>query len=272
MDVAIMSVVYVLTTPIPKDGDDATMEQLRKRVKWDNDDYVCRGIECIFVGYGELSKTFRFYVIEPNKSVLINSIIESRDVIFEENIFSSFPRRSLRIPNGIEDIGGLVVHKEITEEVVTQQTELDLKKVPRICTIRLLIAMTSIHILIIHQMGVKIAFLNGELNEEVELTKEFLSSKFSMKDMEGADVILVKKFNYFDCTPLSTPTDTSEKLMPDNGQVVSQLEYFKVFGCLMYVMTCTRPDIAFAMGKLSRSAMLKTIRLPVAGYSCLVEV
>nr|GEU39468.1 zinc finger, CCHC-type [Tanacetum cinerariifolium] len=35
-----MSVVYVLTTPIPKDGgDDATVEQIRKRAKWDNDDY-----------------------------------------------------------------------------------------------------------------------------------------------------------------------------------------------------------------------------------------
>ncbi|GKB11399.1 zinc finger, CCHC-type containing protein [Tanacetum coccineum] len=39
-----MSVVYVLTTPISKDGDDATVEQLRKRAKWDNDDYVCRGL------------------------------------------------------------------------------------------------------------------------------------------------------------------------------------------------------------------------------------
>ncbi|GKC81157.1 hypothetical protein Tco_1136874, partial [Tanacetum coccineum] len=40
-----MSVVYVLTTPIPEDGsDDATMEQTRKRAKWDNDNYVCRGL------------------------------------------------------------------------------------------------------------------------------------------------------------------------------------------------------------------------------------
>ncbi|GKF34612.1 hypothetical protein Tco_0107812 [Tanacetum coccineum] len=40
-----MSVVYVLTTPISEDGgDDATVEQIRKRAKWDNDDYVCRGL------------------------------------------------------------------------------------------------------------------------------------------------------------------------------------------------------------------------------------
>ncbi|GJX55734.1 hypothetical protein Tco_0285631 [Tanacetum coccineum] len=39
-----MSMVYVLTTPIPDDGDDATVDQLRKRAKWGNDDYVCRGL------------------------------------------------------------------------------------------------------------------------------------------------------------------------------------------------------------------------------------
>ncbi|GKF51679.1 hypothetical protein Tco_0148146 [Tanacetum coccineum] len=40
--------------------------------------------------------------------------------------------------------------------------------------------------------------------------------------------------------------------MSNNGQVVSQLEYSRVICCLMYAMTCTRPDIAFAVGKLSR--------------------
>ncbi|GJR66459.1 zinc finger, CCHC-type containing protein [Tanacetum coccineum] len=156
-----------------------------------------RGIECIFVGYDEHSKAFRFYVIEPNDSVLINLIIESKDTIFDENRFSSLPRLSQS--------------------------------------------------LIIHQMDVKIAFLNGELEEEVDLTKEFLSSRFSMKEMGEAD-----KFNYSDCTPISTPMDTCEKLMPNKGQSVSQLEYSRVIGCLMYAMTCNKPNIAFAVGKLSR--------------------
>ncbi|GJY26813.1 zinc finger, CCHC-type containing protein [Tanacetum coccineum] len=140
--------------------------------------------------------------------------------------------------------------------------------VARISTIRLLIAMASIHSLIIHQMDVKTAFLNGELEEEiymnqplgfilpgnennvcklVDLTKEFLSSRFSMKDMGEADVILgirikhesngiaisqshyiekvLKKFDYSDCTPVSTPLDTCEKLMPNRGLRV--LKYLK---------------------------------------------
>nr|GEZ42665.1 zinc finger, CCHC-type [Tanacetum cinerariifolium] len=286
-----------------------------------------RGIECIFVGYAENSKAFSFYVIKPNDSVFINSIIELRDAIFDENRFSSVPRPSLRILNGTEDIGGLVVPKEITEEKEAINDEMDFimgnntwvlvdlplgckplgckwifkiklkvdgtiekcksrlviqgfkqksriyyfdtyAPVKRISTIRMLIAMASIHNLIIHQMDVKTAFLNGNLDEEVymnqtqgssclimlgneikvDLTKEFLSSSFSMKDMWEVDVILGIRIKY----KVSTHMDTSEKLMPNNGQAVSQLEYYRVIGCLMYVMTCTRPDIVFVVGKLSR--------------------
>nr|GEZ75262.1 zinc finger, CCHC-type [Tanacetum cinerariifolium] len=40
-----MSVVYVLTTPMLEDGgENPNLEQVRKRAKWDNDDYVCRGL------------------------------------------------------------------------------------------------------------------------------------------------------------------------------------------------------------------------------------
>ncbi|GJX09837.1 zinc finger, CCHC-type containing protein [Tanacetum coccineum] len=231
---------------------------------FDMDTEKCeRGIECIFVGYAKHSKAFRFYIIEPNDLVSINSIIESRDGIFDENIFSSVPKPSLRIPNRTEYIGGSVVPKEVTKDIV-QQPELELRKnkrnrapknfgpefqlyliegtrdevdgtiekfkarlviqsfkqnsgidyfdtyalVARISTIRMLIAMASIHNLIIHQMDVNTTFLNGELDEEVymnqpqgfimpgnenkvDLTKEFLSSRFFMKDIGEADVILV---------------------------------------------------------------------------------
>nr|GEW62879.1 hypothetical protein [Tanacetum cinerariifolium] len=124
--------------------------------------------------------------------------------------------------------------------------------------------MASIHNLIIHQMDMKIAFLNDEPEEEVYMNqplgfimpgnenKEFLSLRFSMKDMEEADVILV-----------STPLDTCEKLMPNRGLAVSQLEYFRVIGCLMYAMTYTRPDIVFVVGKLSR--------LVYSGYPSVLE-
>ncbi|GJS02337.1 zinc finger, CCHC-type containing protein [Tanacetum coccineum] len=55
-----MSVVYVLTTPIPEyGGDDATVEQIRKRAKWDNDDYVCRdSLEAKYMAENASSKKF----------------------------------------------------------------------------------------------------------------------------------------------------------------------------------------------------------------------
>ncbi|GKG08729.1 hypothetical protein Tco_0334561, partial [Tanacetum coccineum] len=57
--------------------------------------------------------------------------------------------------------------------------------------------------------------------------------------------------------------DTSEKLMPNNGQDVSQLKYSMVIGCLMYAMTYTRHDISFAVGKLSS--------LTYTGYPSILE-
>ncbi|GJW13120.1 reverse transcriptase domain-containing protein [Tanacetum coccineum] len=52
------------------------------------------------------------------------------DEIFDENRFSSIPRPSLRIPNGTEDVGGLVVPKKVIEEVV-QQPKPELRKSKR---------------------------------------------------------------------------------------------------------------------------------------------
>nr|GEV08362.1 zinc finger, CCHC-type [Tanacetum cinerariifolium] len=157
-----------------------------------------------------------------------------------------FPRPSLRILNGTEDNGSSVV----PEKRFKQKSGIDYfdsyALVTRISAIRLLIAMASIHNMIIHQIDVKTAFLNDELEKEVDLTKDF----FTIKSYYIKNVL--KKFNYFECTPVSTPMDTSEKLMPNNGQAVSQLEYSRVIGCLMYAITCIRPDIAFTVGKLSR--------------------
>ncbi|GJX84111.1 zinc finger, CCHC-type containing protein [Tanacetum coccineum] len=152
--------------------------------------------------------------------------------------------------------------------------------VARITTIRLLLALAAIHNLVIHQMDVEIAFLNGNLEEEVYMKQPegFVMSgnehKFSMKDMGEADVILgikIKrenkgiiitqscniekihnKFNREGCSSVSTPMDPVEKLMPNTGKPVDQLEYSRAIGCLMYAITSTRPDIAYAVGRLSR--------------------
>ncbi|GJW47976.1 hypothetical protein Tco_0079622 [Tanacetum coccineum] len=38
-----LKVVYVLTTPMSELLEDATLEAIRIRAKWENDDYICKG-------------------------------------------------------------------------------------------------------------------------------------------------------------------------------------------------------------------------------------
>ncbi|KAA0049695.1 Retrovirus-related Pol polyprotein from transposon TNT 1-94 [Cucumis melo var. makuwa] len=105
-------------------------------------------------------------------------------------------------------------------------------------------------------------------------TKFFLSSHFEMKDLGEADVILgvkirknktslslcqshyvekiLKKFDFFDVSPVRTPFDASKHLMKNKGDSVSQPEYAKIIGSVMYLMNYTRPDIAYAVSRLSR--------------------
>ncbi|GKB70797.1 zinc finger, CCHC-type containing protein, partial [Tanacetum coccineum] len=413
-----------------------------------------KGIDCIFVGYVEHSKAYRFYVIEPNDYVSINSIIESKDAIFDENRFSSIPRPKNVVPNLVEsqrdnhsdDVPSEILEprkgkrvqkaksygydfqlylvegsrdqvgsqysycfsieedprtydeamqsrdaafwKEAIDDEIgsimenntwvlsdlpfsckplgfRQKEGIDYfdtyAPVARITTIRLLLALAAIHNLVIHQMDVKTTFLNGNLDEEVYMkqpegfimpgnehkvckmvkslyglkqapkhwhqkfdevvlssgfhlnksdkcvyskfnssdkgviiclyvddmlifrtdqnqvdkTKKFLSSRFSMKDMGEADIILgikikcenkgivitqshyiekiLKKFNREDCSPVSTLMDPVEKLKPNTGKPMDQLEYSRAIGCLMYAMTSTRPNIAYDVGRLNSS-------------------
>nr|GEU42852.1 zinc finger, CCHC-type [Tanacetum cinerariifolium] len=100
--------------------------------------------------------------------------------------------------------------------------------VARIFIIRLLLALAAINDLVIHQMDVKTAFLNGDLDEEIY-----------MKQPEG----FVKPGHESKC--VYSKFDAS-------GTPVSKLEYSRAIRCLMYAMISTRPDIAFAVGKLSR--------------------
>ena len=113
----------------------------------------------------------------------------------------------------------------------------------------------------------------GTSLEVVCETKKFLGSKFDMKDLGEAEVILgikiirtpnglklsqehyiekiLRKFEHFDCKPLSTPYDPSSQLKKNRKHSVAQIEYAHIIGSLMYLMNCTRPDIAYAIGRLN---------------------
>ncbi|GJY39119.1 hypothetical protein Tco_0425483 [Tanacetum coccineum] len=73
-------------------------------------------------------------------------------------------------------------------------------------------------------MDVKTTFLNDDLEEDVYMKQP---DRFVMPD------------------PV-------EKLKPNIGKPVDHLEYSRAIGCLMYAMTSTRPDNAYAVSRLSR--------------------
>ncbi|KAK1606274.1 hypothetical protein QYE76_029947 [Lolium multiflorum] len=232
--------------------------------------------------------------------------------------------------------------------------------VARLTTIRVLLSLAASHGLLVHQMDVKTAFLNGELEEEIYMehpdgfvvdgqegkvckllkslyglkqapkqwhekfertltaegfvvneadkcvyyrhgggegvilclyvddilifgtsltvikeVKEFLSRCFEMKDLGVADVILnikllkdddggitllqshyvekiPSRFGYSDCKSSPTPYDPSVIIRKNKRIARDQLRYSQIIGSLMYLASATRPDISFAVSKLSR--------------------
>ena len=110
--------------------------------------------------------------------------------------------------------------------------------------------------------------------EVVEDTKFYLSKKFDMKDLGEAYVILgmklkrtsqgislsqsntiekmLRKFEYYECKPVSTPYDPSIQLKKNNGQPISQLKYSQLIGSLLYIANKSRPNISYVVGRLSR--------------------
>ncbi|GJX60159.1 hypothetical protein Tco_0291549 [Tanacetum coccineum] len=85
------------------------------------------------------------------------------------------------------------------------------------------------------------------------------SNEISISQSHYIEKVL-KKFNYFYCTPESTHMDTSEKLRPNN---VGKLSRYTSNPSTQH----WQKDTLMQVG----SATLKTILQQVAGYSCLGE-
>ncbi|KAF3650371.1 putative protein-like [Capsicum annuum] len=109
---------------------------------------------------------------------------------------------------------------------------------------------------------------------DINATKRMLESKFDIKDLRVAVVILgirihrtlqglalsqshyikkvLDKFKNMEFGIVKTPLDVNITFRKNEGKSDSQLEYARVLGCLMYIMNCTRSDIACSISKLSR--------------------
>ena len=68
---------------------------------------------------------------------------------------------------------------------------------------------------------------------------------------------LLEKFNMYECKPVSSPILKDEnpqsRKAPDSVNENKKFPYREAVGSLMYLMTGTRPDIAYAVGVVSRN-------------------
>ncbi|GJX63214.1 hypothetical protein Tco_0296114 [Tanacetum coccineum] len=124
-------------------------------------------------------------------------------------------------------------------------------------------------------MDVKTAFLNEDLEEEIYMNQPegFIAARQEGKDMGLPDVILgikiirtqnglvLSQAHYVDkilnthnvgySGQARTLIDTIMHLFKNRGLGVAQLEYSRIIGMLMYLMIGTRPDLAYAVSRLS---------------------
>lgn len=115
--------------------------------------------------------------------------------------------------------------------------------------------------------------IGNEINGVLEI-KRFPTSTFKMEDLgliyinlrikvkrnsEGYELSethcvekVLDKFKHLHFKEVSTPFDHNVKIENNDERVVAQLEYASAFDCLMYLMQCIKPDIAFAVSKMNR--------------------
>nr|GFC34475.1 hypothetical protein [Tanacetum cinerariifolium] len=109
--------------------------------------------------------------------------------------------------------------------------------------IRILIAIAMYYDYDIWQMDVKTAFLNGYLNEEVymEQPKAFVNPKYPnrrycMKNSKRESISMQEKLKLSKSQGASTPAELKR---------MQNVPYASAVGSIMYVVRCTRPDVAF---------------------------
>nr|GEV98901.1 zinc finger, CCHC-type [Tanacetum cinerariifolium] len=128
-----------------------------------------KGIDCIFVGYVEHSKAYRPNDIIPNSD-------ESQRDDHSDYVPSEIPKprkgckrifkRKMKVDGTIDKFKARLVIQGFRQKEMIDYFDA-YAPVSRITIIRLLLALSAIHNLVIHQMDVKTSFLNGDLEEKV---------------------------------------------------------------------------------------------------------
>lgn len=92
----------------------------------------------------------------------------------------------------------------------------------------------------------------------IQVTRDRSVGKILLNQSKYIDSILTK-YRINDCNPVKSPTDVNQRLTKEmafdssgNAYDMANIPYQEAIGSLLYLVQCTRPDIAHAVGVVSR--------------------
>ena len=87
----------------------------------------------------------------------------------------------------------------------------------------------------------------------MKITRQPTERKITLSQDQYVSTIL-ERFGFLECHTVSTPIEPGAVLVSNQepDAKVDQALYRSILGSIMYLMLCTRPDLAFAVGKLSK--------------------
>ena len=99
----------------------------------------------------------------------------------------------------------------------------------------------------VHDLGEANFFLGMELQRDRSKKELHITQKRYMQEM-------VNQFGLQDSKTKNVPMSTSIKLLKSEGEPLDKTKfgYSELIGSLLYLTVCTRPDIAFSVGALTR--------------------
>nr|GEY71400.1 retrovirus-related Pol polyprotein from transposon TNT 1-94 [Tanacetum cinerariifolium] len=135
----------------------------------------------------------------------------------------------------LNELGGILKNKaRLVARGYRQEKGIDFEEsfapVARIESIRIFLAFSAHMNMVVYQIDVKTAFLNGNLREE---------SKYALESL--------KKYGFEYCDLVDTPMVEKSKLDEDTeGKAVDLSHYHGMIGTLLY-LTASRPDLQYAI-------------------------
>ncbi|GJZ50418.1 retrovirus-related pol polyprotein from transposon TNT 1-94 [Tanacetum coccineum] len=248
-----------------------------------------KSMKCTFIGYGSYEMRYRFWDSKSHKKdqvVLEDSPenLANKSIVIEHGLSLAITQ-SLSGNSDTSEGSKIVGASRMVEDQMkkTMKTEHPLRReAPRLHSykdlsespgLRLVLSIVAVENLHLEQLDIKTAFLHGDLDEDIYMTqpegpaKQILGMSIIKDKTKGTLRLsqekytgkVLEKFNMKDaeakCQPLGDHFKLSKKQAPKTEAFrrrMAKVPYASAVGSVMYAMVCTSPDIAHAVGVVSR--------------------